>query len=425
MHWRISVFSAALVCSLPTTHVQAQSLDTLVQTAFERSREILATRQRLVEAQGLLRQAGVRPNPTLEIEGGTGRPLGTQGEEEYSAGYFQPIELGGKRDKRKRVAEVSVELAKAELDERTRQLAFEVKTRAIEALTKKEKAKALERLAQVNEQAYKLTHARALEGEVPRLDAQLLLVEQTRTEAQRTTVTGQLEADLVELRRFIGIGLEDELALGDTLPSDPRQPILAALQERALKQRPDFQTARLLENQGQAEVTLAQAQSWPDVTVSARYIRRNSQFDQFGLSASGDRVPIKDQDNVVMFGASIPLFTGKRNQGNIEAAAARATGTMLRRQHLASTIPLEVDAAYKRWRATKNTLSVYDRGIVEQSAKNLDVIRQAYQLGQLRLLDVLNEQRRLTETELSYIDAKADFARAVIDLERAIGGNLP
>ena len=39
-------------------------------------------------------------------------------------------------------------------------------------------------------------------------------------------------------------------------------------------------------------------------------------------------------------------------------------------------------------------------GVVGQSNKNLAVVREAYQLGQLRLLDVLNEQRRLTDTEL-------------------------
>ena len=172
-------------------------------------------------------------------------------------------------------------------------------------------------------------------------------------------------------------------------------------------------------------MTLADSQSKPDVTLSARYTHRNSQFDQFGLSAAGARVPLRDSDNVVTFGASVPLFNGKRNQGNVEAATARVSAAMLRERHLSTTIPLEVAAAYKRWQTTKKTISIYDKGIIEQSAKNLEVIRQAYELGQLRLLDVLNEQRRLTEIEPFYIDAKADFARAVIDLERTIGGTLP
>ena len=253
MHWRTGVFSAALVCLLPMVHAQAQNaannLDALVQSALANNRELLATRLRLAEAEGLLRQAGVRPNPTLEIEGGTGRPLRTTGEEEYSAGYFHPIELGGKREKRRRVAEVSVDLAKAEFDERARQLTSEVKLRAIEALVKTEKSRTLERLANVNDQAYRLTAARVSEGDLPSLDAKLLLVEKTRNEAQRAALSGQLESDLIELKRFIGIGPDDQLTLGDTFPTTIQQPTLEALQNLALRQRPDFRLSQLLENQ--------------------------------------------------------------------------------------------------------------------------------------------------------------------------------
>jgi cobalt-zinc-cadmium efflux system outer membrane protein len=52
-------------------------------------------------------------------------------------------------------------------------------------------------------------------------------------------------------------------------------------------------------------------------------------------------------------------------------------------------------------------------------------MREAYTLGQLRLLDVLNEQRRLIELRLSQIDAETELAQAAADLERAVGMDLP
>jgi len=408
-------------------HVHAQnSLNELVQGALDRNREVLAVRQRLNEAQGLLHQAGVRPNPTLEINAGTGRPLGTVGEEEYSAGYFHPLELGGKRDKRMRVAELSVELAKAELDEKARELSFEIKTAALEALLAREKANAFDRLVQLNADAYKLTEARVKEGDLAPLDAQLLLVEQNRTEIQRTALAGKLEGQLIDIRRLVGLTVSDPLALGDAIPFVNQQPSLADLQVLALKQRPDLRTGRLLSDRGDAEVSLTGAQSTPDITLSARYINRRAQFDDlYGQTRSGTLSPLRDQDNIVMLGVSIPLFTGSRNQGNVEASAARASAARLRRQHLEAAIPLEVEAAYRRFKAAQSTLAIFDRGVVGQSEKNLDIIRQAYGLGQLRLLDVLNEQRRLADTQLSYIEAKADLARAANELEKAIGGNLP
>ena len=71
------------------------------------------------------------------------------------------------------------------------------------------------------------------------------------------------------------------------------------------------------------------------------------------------------------------------------------------------------------------TRDLYRDGVVGLSTRNLAVVREAYQLGQLRLLDVLNEQRRLTDTELSYLDARVAVARALADLERVTGGLLP
>ena len=162
-----------------------------------------------------------------------------------------------------------------------------------------------------------------------------------------------------------------------------------------------------------------------DVTLSARYTRRYSRFDQLGLSSDGQRLPIRDEDNVVTIGASIPIFGRNRNQGNVEAATARANAARLRREQLELTIPMEVAAAYRKWKAAQEVADVYDQGIVKQSTKNLAVFRQAYELGQLRFLDVLNEQRRLLETEIAYIDAKAEAARSLAELERAIGEQLP
>ena len=397
--------------------------DELVRTAIERNRDFLALRERLAESQALLRQAGVRPTPTLEVEGGTGRPLGTVGEEEYSAGYFHPIETFGKRDKRIRIAQKSVELAEAEIGERRRQLAFEIKTRHADAVAEQRKIEALERLVTVHRESYRLTEVRARAGDAAVLEARLLSTEMNRAEAQKAVASGRLASLLLELRQLAGLTAADQLTVSDRLAPAPSAYELP-LREQALKTRPDLRIARLLEQQAETETELAEAQAHPDLTLSARYSRRYSQFDQLGLNASGSTVPLRDRDNVVSFGVAIPLFTRRRNQGNIDAARSRVDAARLRRQHLEATIPLEVEAAFQRWSAAKRYLDILNRGVIEQSERNLAVIRQAYELGQLRVLDVLNEQRRLIETQLAYIDAQAEQFRAMAELEKAVGGEI-
>jgi cobalt-zinc-cadmium efflux system outer membrane protein len=123
-------------------------------------------------------------------------------------------------------------------------------------------------------------------------------------------------------------------------------------------------------------------------------------------------------------GVSIPLTSARRNRGNIEAAVSRQTAAKLRREYLAGIIPTEVEAAYQRWRAAREAVAIFTSGVIEQSEKNLAVMRQAYNLGELRLIDILNEQRHLLDTELSYIDAQADLFRSYSELEQAAGGSL-
>ena len=104
---------------------------------------------------------------------------------------------------------------------------------------------------------------------------------------------------------------------------------------------------------------------------------------------------------------------------------SRTSGARLRKEYLERAIPLEVEAAYQGWRTALDSLQLLQRGVLDQSEANLSVIRGAYKLGQLRLLDVINEQRRLIDTQMQFIDAQADVARTWAELERASGGNLP
>lgn len=397
----------------------------IVQRALENNREVLAVRQRVAEAQGLLRQAGVRLAPTVEVEAATGRPLGTRGEEEYSASYFHPIETAGKRPKRVTVAQQSVTLAEAELADRTRQLVFEVKTRIAELRAVQRKMDAIGRLLGASRESYTLTQARVAEGDASALEERLLATEVARTDAQRATLSGRLASAVLDLARFAGLSLAPTMTVADE-PAIAGDVSLADLEARAARVRPELIIARAQESQADADLALARAEGVPDLTASATYIHRRSQFEGlFGFSAAGVLSPLINRDNVLSVGLSIPVFTSGRNRGNVDAATSKLSAARLHREHVEATIPQEVEAAFRRWSAARDTVALFQRGVIDQSEQNLDVMRQAYTLGQLRLLDVLNEQRRLVDTELAYIDAQTELAEAAADLERAVGEDLP
>jgi cobalt-zinc-cadmium efflux system outer membrane protein len=395
--------------------------------AIQRNQDLLAARERVAEAQGLLRQAGVRLAPTVEVQGRRGSPLNTGKEVEYTASFFYPIETAGKRPKRVEVAKIGLALAEAEVADRTRQLTFEVRRRAAELVAAEHKQQAIDHLLNVNRETFRVTEVRVQQGDAALLEQKLLATELSRVEAQQASFVGIAAAAVPDLRQVVGAPATESLRISDDEASEQSKGTftLEELQERARNTRPDLRAAHLLEEQAGAEVALTRAQGRPDITASASYGRRSSYFDQqFAVSPAGIPIHLQDTDNVLGVGLAVPLFTGRRNRGNVEAAVAREHAAERRRAYLDATVPLEVEAAYRRWQAARRAVSLFTTGVVSQSEQNLAVIRQAYTLGQLRVLDVLAEQRRLIDTQLAYVDAQKELMQSTAELERAVGGSL-
>ena len=403
----------------------SQPVDELVRTAIERNRELQAVRQRILEARGELRQAGVRPAPAVEADAATGRPLGTAGEEEFSIAYSLAFETAGKRGKRIRAGEKSVALAEAELADHTRRLAARVKIAHAEAVSAQRRVAVFGRLIDLHRASLRLVEARVEQGDAAPLESKLLAVELSRAEAQRAAAAGRHQAALAELRSLCGLTVDEPLVPAEAFALGAERDFsVEALWKLALAERPDLRAARLREELATAGAELIAAEGKPDVAVTARYAHRTSSFDQYGYTRGGALEPLRDRDNVLSFGVSVPILTSRRNQGNLEAAAARVAGAKSMRAHLTAAIPLEVLSAWQRWNASRQSLAVLKSGVIGQSEDNLSVIRQAYALGELRLLDVLNEQRRLLDTQLAFIDAEAETAGNWIALEQAVGGEI-
>ena len=402
---------------------QAQPLDRLVERALASNREYLASLERIREAEALLRQAGVRPAPSLNAEGGSTRLLGAAGSQEYSVAYSHPLELGGKRPKRIAVAALGLEIARAEAMERRRALTFDVSQAYIEAVSASHRSAVWEEIARIDGETLRLVSARVAEGDAAPLERQLLETEIARNEAEQSLAKGRTEASVLALERLGALppgtaALEPQTVGAGAIPAND------ALAPKALASRPDLRILELSEAQAQAAMELARAESAPNLTATARYAYKSTTFDQLGFDSAGALAPIRDRENVLTFGLSAPLFAGRRNQGNIQAAIAREREARLRREHLAATIPAEVGLAVRSWEAARKALEIYTARILPQAVQNLGVMREAWRLGQLRFLDVLAEQRRVTELRMAQIDGETGLMKAWAELERAMGGEI-
>jgi outer membrane protein, heavy metal efflux system len=418
-----AVHSLFLLTAMGLAPACAQPVDELVQRALSTNREYLAGAQRVREAEALLRKAGVRPAPSIDVEGGSSTLLGSPGSQDYSVAYSQPFETGGKRSKRIEVARLSVEVAKADADEVKRRLAYEVRQRYAEALNARNRAAVLTDLARANAETLRLLIARVEEGDAAPLEKRLLETDVNRSEVDRVMAETRQQTAILELTRIGAIaagGTVTDFQL--PMPISPAD--RAELVRRATAERPDLRALRAMEAQAGSGAILARTESAPDVSAAARYSYRSTNFDQFGFNGSGALTPIQDRENVLSFGVSLPLFSARKNQPNIEAAVAREHEARLRREYLEGAIPTEVDAALSRWNAARAAVTVFDQKVLPGAEANLSTIREAWQLGQLRLLDVLAEQRRVLDMRLARVDAEMELLLAWAGLEKAVGGAI-
>jgi outer membrane protein, heavy metal efflux system len=409
---------------VPAQQTPPSTVEELVRTGLERNKDLGAIREGIAEARGLKRQAGVRPAPNLTLKGATGRPLGTVGEDTYGADFSQEVETFGKRRQRITVAGFDVDKAEAELRAKSAGLAYEIRNAAADRQSEVDKLAMLRQLMDANREALRLTEARVGEGDAPALEANLLKVEVAKATVQMNSSQGRLATAEGTLRRLAGFSSGELLPV--LKPEMPSPDSLELFSQKALAGRADLATARLDEAQSKASIDLARANGKPNIDLGAGYIRQTSQFDDlFGFTPTGSLAPLRDRDDILSFSVSIPLKTSHSTQGETEAATARSNAARLHSEYLERSIPTEVEAAFQRLQAAQASLNLLNSEVVPTSTKNLDVIREAYKSGQLRLLDVINEQRQVVDNQLAYIDAQAEVERSWAELERVIGGNLP
>jgi outer membrane protein, heavy metal efflux system len=400
------------------------AIDRLIDLGRSRRADLMAARQRLAIAEGRLRQAGLRPNPTFEAEYGSPRFLGGEGEYDFSAGVTQVIELGGKRGRRVAVAKLEVAQIRAEILSLERQLVVGIRAAYVSALAAARQLDTLERLIAGNEEIVRISEARLTEGDAAPLDVNLVKVENDRIKVQAIQARAELETQLLEIRTLIGADISESLRLAPQPDRPPRfDATLSELTELALRVRPDLQAARLGEELGTARTNLARANAIPNVAGSVRYSRSKGIVDLPGpLNGS---TFASDQGNELTFGVSVDIPVFNRNQGEIAAATGERLQATWTREFLESTVRRDVAVAYRKYRAAAESLVVYSTQILPRAEDNLRSVRAAYGLGDFSIFEVVNEQRRLEDNVTNFNQILRDYYNALTELETAIGTALP
>lgn len=362
-------------------------------------------------------KAGLYPNPVLELGGATGALTGSSSENSITLGISQEFFTGGKREKRSRIAEKELAGFDNRISNSERLLRLEVKTVYFDLLLAHGRFGLAQKAEELNIRLLRIAGERLAAGEVAELDVNLAKVEAARAEGRKIDAERETAPAQQRLLLLMGSPPDETVNVSGSHDAGVFAGELVELKKQAMENRPDLKALKTETEKAGAEVLLARADRLPNVTAGISYIREQTAVSFGGLEE-------KSTDNTIGLKLAIPIPVFDRNQAGQQHASARRNSTESRYLFALQSIEREVEAAHVRLTSAQKAVELYRTGIIPQLEENLKLVQEAYQLGEVGILAVIDEQKKFIDVNDSYLTALYNRNSAAAKLEAAVGIEL-
>jgi len=411
-----------IFCILASTSVHADEPKLTLPKAIEYSLQNNGGLKSLREEKGIRDagkvRAGLLPNPSLELEGGTGALTGSSAENSLSLGVSQEFFLAGKREKRLAIADRELEIYRWQLADRERVLREEVKTAFYDVILAEQRLALADRSIVLNRQLLDVTRERLTAGDIPELEMNLVKVELARSEGAKIAVAKTSLESQARLWTIMGVPLGKLPAISGELKSAiSLTKTLAELKQLAHAQRPDVKALEAEKERNDADIVLARSEAVPNLTAGLAVKRDTTSIEVGG-------VEVKDTDYTIGFKLSMPIPVFDKNQAGVQEARAKRSSTESRLLAASRNVEREVETAYASYLNSEKVLSLYKTNIIPQLEENLTLSQEAYRLGEVGILAVIQEQKKFFDVSEGYLMALHDRQAALVKLETAVATEL-
>ncbi len=260
-----------------------------------------------------------------------------------------------------------------------------------------------------------LTEKRAADGLSSRLDVATAAAQVATTESTIPPLQ-QSETQTVNRLSFL-LGqppgsLAAELATPHPVPPPPpRVPV--GLPAELARRRPDIRQAEALLHAQTAEIGVAVASFYPNVTLNAMFDLQALKFANLG----------NWQSRTATLGPtlSLPIFNGGQLTGNLQLTEARQQEAAVAYQRTVLSAWEEVVDALVAYDAEQRRRERVSRA-VEENRQALRLAREQYRQGLVSFLQVLTVEQQLLATEQQEADSTTTVSTNLVALYKALGG---
>ena len=398
-----------LLCLLPAlasaqTVAPSVTLDEVVTLAVRENRTLRAKQFEHQATRANEITAGLRPNPVATY---SSDHLGSRNVDmEHAVSVGQPIELGGKRQRRLDSARAATRVSELEVADTRRQVVALVKKTFTDVLVGQATlVLSLDGLRALDE-VERIQRFRAERGDISELELTRIQLQRFAFERDAADARQVIRAAKIGLRALAGLdGLPAEFEVAGDIEFRDRPLDREELYRLTMASRPDVRAAEAAREKARADVDLARANAWWDVTPQIEYRRVGA-------------------DSTIGIGVSIPIRVFDRNQGEIARTRAEVDRAEALRQASALQALADVDTALAAVMTSRDKVALLRDTYLPKAQRARETVEFAYRRGGVSLLDFLDAQRTYRETALEHIRSVGAYWGAVYQLEAAVGGSL-
>ncbi len=383
-------------------------LEQALGSALLKNRELAVFSYNVRAAEARILQAGLLPNPELELaieeydRGGEGFDSA-----ETAIVLGQLFELGGKRRWRTQVAEAEGELAGWDYESMRLDVFTETAQRFMTVLAAQERLALTGSAVELAEKTSRAVGERVKAGKEPPLqasksEAELELARMEALESQnalgvaRRRLAAMWGAERVTFESVAG-------SLDGVLGSIPS---LDSLRPR-LSLNPDLARWDAELRLRQASLSSEKAARVPDLEASVGFL----QYEEDGTDA-------------LAFGIGVLLPVFDRNQGNISAAAHELSKAEVERSATELALAAELAETHAALVGAHQRVTTLRGKVVPAMAQAFGAAHEGYRQGKFGFLDMLDAQRGLFKAKGALVDALSDYHSALTDIQRITGTSI-
>ena len=182
----------------------------------------------------------------------------------------------------------------------------------------------------------------------------------------------------------------------------------------ASKDRADYLAARSSLEAQAKNLDVAKSGHWPTLSVQGAY---GGRWAAGPTTGAGDERGDVGRIGLVF---QVPIFEGGQVDADIREQKANLAAAQERLRQLELQVRLEVETALYNVESSEERASAIRKSI-DQAKESLRIEQQKYNLGKGAIVDVLDAQAALLESETTYFRVLAEYHTAVAQLKLAMG----